>query len=63
MTSARTQRREGREVFVPFELNGAFSFSSPLSIPYFLERMTPELAAAVDGDPSTPVASAQASGG
>jgi iron complex transport system substrate-binding protein len=35
------------------------SFSSPLSIPYALEHLVPELAAAVDGDPSTPVPSAQ----
>lgn len=51
-------QREGREVFLPFELNGAMSFSSPLSIPYLLDGLVPELQAAVDGDPATPVPSA-----
>lgn len=48
---------EGREVFIDFELGGAYSFSSPLSIPYFLDGIVPELQAAVDGDPDTPVPS------
>ncbi len=46
---------EGREVFADFELSGAFSFSSPLSIPYLLDALVPKLAAAVDGDPATAV--------
>lgn len=46
---------EGREVFTDFTLNGAFSFSSPLSIPYLLDSLVPQLAAAVDGDPQTEV--------
>ncbi len=46
---------EGREVFADFELSGAFSFSSPLSIPYLLDELVPKLAAAVDGDPATAV--------
>jgi iron complex transport system substrate-binding protein len=46
---------EGREVFANFELSGAFSFSSPLSIPYLLDELVPKLAAAVDGDPATAV--------
>lgn len=50
---------QGREVFLPFELNGAMSFSSPLSIPYVLEQLPRELVAAVDGDPATPVPSAR----
>lgn len=53
-------QREGREVFLPFELNGAMSFSSPLSIPYLLDGLVPELQAAADGDPTTPVPSATA---
>jgi len=51
--------KEGREVFLPFELNGAMSFSSPLSIPYVLDTLPRELEPAVDGDPATPVPSAQ----
>jgi iron complex transport system substrate-binding protein len=46
---------EGREVFVDVVVGGAFGFSSPLSIPYVLEHLVPKLAAAVDGDPATPV--------
>jgi iron complex transport system substrate-binding protein len=51
---------EGREVFIAGELGGAMSFSSPLSIPYTLDKLVPELAAAVDGDPATVVPSAVA---
>lgn len=50
--------REGREVFLPFDLNGAMSFSSPLRIPHLLDGLVPELRAAVDGDPATAVPSA-----
>ena len=32
---------------------GAFSFASPLSIPYVLDTLEPRLAAAFDGDPAT----------
>lgn len=45
-------------MFLPFDLNGAMSFSSPLSIPYLLDGLVPELSAAVDGDPATAVPSA-----
>lgn len=48
-------RADGREVVTDFLTNGAYSFSSPLSIPYLLDRLVPQLQAAVDGDPSTPV--------
>lgn len=47
--------REGRQIFTDFLLNGAFSFSSPLSIPYLLDELVPQLEAAVDGDPSTTI--------
>lgn len=46
---------EGREVFADALLGGAFSFGSPLSIDYALDRLVPMLAAAVDGDPKTVV--------
>jgi iron complex transport system substrate-binding protein len=50
---------EGREVFLgPIEA-GAFSFSSPLSLPYLLGVMVPQLEAAVDGDPATEVPAAE----
>jgi len=45
--------REGRDVFPSEPLAGALSFSTPLSLPYALERLVPMLAAAVDGDPAT----------
>ncbi len=53
---------EGREIFADVELSGAFSHSSPLSLEFVLERMIPEIEAAADGDPSTPVPSAVAVG-
>jgi len=49
---------EGREVFMTELQAGAGSFSSVLSIPYLLDTFVPQLAAAVDGDPSTTVGSA-----
>lgn len=48
--------QEGREVLLSDPvLGGAWSFSSVLSIPFLLEALEPKLAAAVDGDPATPV--------
>lgn len=46
---------EGREVFTDVELTGAFSFNSPLSLPFVIDQLVPMLAAAVDGDPATTV--------
>ncbi|GAA0517016.1 iron-siderophore ABC transporter substrate-binding protein [Saccharopolyspora thermophila] len=48
--------REGREVFVDETTDDgrAFSFASVLSLPYLLDRLTPRLVAALDGDPATP---------
>jgi iron complex transport system substrate-binding protein len=46
---------EGREVFLTDMEGGAASFSSVLSLPYFLDSFVPKVAAAVDGDPATPV--------
>jgi iron complex transport system substrate-binding protein len=48
---------EGREIVTDALLGGAFSFGSPLSLEYLLEHLVPELALAVDGDPSTVVPS------
>ena len=53
---------EGREVLTDELLSGAFSFGSPLSIEYVLDQLIPELALAVDGDPTTVVPSAAAIG-
>lgn len=47
---------EGREVFLKSTddpLGAATSIVTPLSIPFLLERLVPQLAAAVDGDPAT----------
>lgn len=50
--------QEGREVVADDLLSGAFSHASPLSLEYVIERLVPELALAVDGDPTTAVPSA-----
>jgi iron complex transport system substrate-binding protein len=50
--------REGRDVFVTDpDLAGGLALISVLSLPYVVERLVPMLAAAVDGDPATPVPS------
>lgn len=50
--------KEGRTIFfvgMDDPVYGALSFSTVLSLPYALEHLVPRLAAAVDGDPATPV--------
>ncbi|MFJ5557153.1 iron-siderophore ABC transporter substrate-binding protein [Streptomyces sp. NPDC093250] len=49
--------KEGREVFVDesSDYGNATSFVSALSLPYVVERLAPQLAAAVDGKPDTTV--------
>ncbi|MDN5859397.1 MAG: iron-siderophore ABC transporter substrate-binding protein [Pseudonocardia sp.] len=50
---------QGRVVFLDTTLSDvAFSFASPLSIPFTLEHLVPRLAAAIDGDPATAVPAA-----
>jgi len=45
---------EGREVFLEYEpFGGAIFFSSVLSLPFLLDGLVPQLAAAADGDPAT----------
>jgi iron complex transport system substrate-binding protein len=46
---------QGRTVYLPEDepLGQAFTFVTPLSIPYLLDGVVPRLAAAVDGDPAT----------
>ncbi|MEV6303406.1 iron-siderophore ABC transporter substrate-binding protein [Actinoplanes sp. NPDC051861] len=50
-------KTQGREVFLEDGelLGGATSFITPLSLPFLLDGLVPQLAAAVDGDPNTPV--------
>lgn len=51
-----TAHEEGREVFVPAEYGSAFRIL-PHSVDYLVEWLVPQLEAAVDADPATPVAS------
>ena len=48
--------REGRDVFLGDTLSGALSFGTVLSLPFVLDELVPQIAAAVDGDPDTPTA-------
>jgi ABC-type Fe3+-hydroxamate transport system substrate-binding protein len=50
-------KQEGREVFLADgePLYNATSFISVLSIPYLLDGLVPQLTAALDGNPATPV--------
>ncbi|WP_370947210.1 iron-siderophore ABC transporter substrate-binding protein [Amycolatopsis sp. cg5] len=49
--------KEKREVFVdsPTDFGRALSFSSILSLPFVLDKLVPQLSAAVDGNPATEV--------
>ena len=52
---------EGREVFLDSyddPLGGATSFVSVLSLPFLLDGLVPQLAAAIDGDPATAASAA-----
>ncbi|RCG27027.1 hypothetical protein DQ384_27525 [Sphaerisporangium album] len=52
---------QAREVLVKEsgDYGNALSFVSVLSLPYTLDRLVPQLAAAVDGDPATEVSQPQ----
>lgn len=54
--------REGREVFAGETIAAALSFGSILSLPFALSELESGIAAAIDGDPATPVASSVAAG-
>lgn len=54
--------KAGREVFVAGLPSAALSFGSILSLPWALDQLESEIAAAADGDPATTVASAVAAG-
>ncbi len=45
--------KEGRAIFPTRDMVLAFSFNTPLSIPFFLDQLAPMLDAALDGDPAT----------
>ncbi|WP_354059220.1 ABC transporter substrate-binding protein [Devosia sp. 2618] len=62
MRSRLKAHLEGREILADRMLAGAFSYSSPLSLDYLLDRLVPEIELAVDGDPATVVPSAAAVG-
>ncbi|MDX8152573.1 iron-siderophore ABC transporter substrate-binding protein [Patulibacter brassicae] len=49
--------REGRVITATGDSNfaGALGYNSPLSRPYLLKQVVPQLAAAIDGDPATKV--------
>ncbi|UJW77506.1 iron-siderophore ABC transporter substrate-binding protein (plasmid) [Rhizobium sp. SL42] len=53
---------QGREVFAGGLLAAALSFGSILSLPFVLSTLEVEIAAALDGDPRTPVPSAVKAG-
>ncbi|GAA0554609.1 iron-siderophore ABC transporter substrate-binding protein [Paractinoplanes ferrugineus] len=50
-------KTEGRDIYLENEelTGGATSFITPLSLPFLLEKLTPLLKAAVDGNPATAV--------
>ncbi|GHC60281.1 ABC transporter substrate-binding protein [Neogemmobacter tilapiae] len=54
--------RQGGEVFAAGDVSSALSFGSVLSLPWALDRIEADIAAAADGDPATPVASSVAAG-
>jgi iron complex transport system substrate-binding protein len=47
--------KKGRDLFLDVNdpIAGALSFSTVLSLPFALDRLTPMLAAVIDGDPAT----------
>lgn len=53
-----TVARTGRDILLPQTslANGALTFGSVLSLPVALDELLPRIAAAIDGDPATPVA-------
>jgi iron complex transport system substrate-binding protein len=55
-------KTEGRDIYLENEelVGGATSFVTVLSLPYLLDKLVPQLAAAVDGDPATAVQRATA---
>ena len=54
--------RQGREVYAGMLVGGAMAHGSVLSLPYALAALEADIAAALDGDPATVVASAEAAG-
>ncbi|WP_431906598.1 iron-siderophore ABC transporter substrate-binding protein [Micromonospora carbonacea] len=50
-------KTEGRDIYLENEelVGAATSFITPLSLPFLLEKLVPQMAQAVDGDPATAV--------
>ena len=55
-------KTEGRDVYLENEelVGAATSFVTPLSLPFLLDKLIPQIVAAVDGNPATPVQRATA---
>ncbi len=62
MRRALKAHAEGREIFAGGTVAAALSFGSVLSLPFVLSALEPDIAAALDGDPKTPAASAVTAG-
>lgn len=57
MRKMLTAHTQGREVYADALIAAAMSFGSILSLPYALNALEGDIAAAIDGDPATPVPS------
>lgn len=62
MRRTLTAHRQGREVYAGALVGGAMAHGSVLSLPFALKALEADIAAALDGDPATVVASAEAAG-
>lgn len=62
MRLALKAHAEGREVFAGGLVAAAISFGSVLSLPFAVSQLEADIAAAVDGNPETPVSSAVRAG-
>ncbi len=54
--------QQGREIWADAILAGAMGHATPLSLPFVLDRLLPEIPLALDGDPVTVVPSARSAG-
>lgn len=61
LRDALVAHREGREVYIPPPYSAAFQ-PAPHAVAYLIEWLVPQLEAATDGDPATPVPSSVEAG-